>query len=159
MPQSLRNEDRLKKRQSLYGFTLVEIMVVLVVISILAGIVYPSYQDAVRKGKRTEGRAALLELLQQQERYYSQHNSYIIFNSSSSDENEKKFRWYSGSKPGNSAYEISAEACENDTIQNCVLLMAKPGTEKVDKNFNDPLCGKLTLTSTGVKKAGTPNCW
>lgn len=134
-------------------------MVVLVVVSILAGIAYPSYVDSIRKGKRTEGRAALLELMQQQERYYSQHNSYIVFNSSSTNEDEKRFKWFSGSKPKSSAYEISAEACKDDTIQNCVLLTAKPGTDKVDEKFHDPACGNLTITSTGVKAADATNCW
>jgi type IV pilus assembly protein PilE len=157
--QSQKSEGWLVIHRCLHGFTLIEVMVVLVIVSILAGIAYPSYRDSIRKGKRTEGRAALMELMQQQERYYSQHNSYIVFNSSSTNEDEKRFKWFSGNKPANSAYEISADACENDTIQNCVLLAAKPGTEKVDKHFDDPTCGKLTLTSTGVKAADATNCW
>lgn len=156
---SPRNEGCLMGKKNMRGFTLVEAMVVVAVVSILAGVAYPSYLDSVRKGKRTEGRAALMELMQQQERYYSQHNSYIVFNSSSTNEDEKRFKWFSGNKPANSAYEISGEPCKDDTIQNCVLLMAKPGTDKVDGNFKDEACGKLTFTSIGVKSADGPNCW
>src|SRR4051812_18901770 len=78
------------------GFTLIEVMITVAIVSILASIAYPSYQESVRKAKRTEGRAALMQLLQQEERYYSQHNSYIAFSSSSSDADAKKFKWFSG---------------------------------------------------------------
>lgn len=141
------------------GFTLVEVMAVVVIIVILAMIVYPSYQEAIRKGKRTEGRAALMQLLQQQERYYSNHNSYIKFSLASSDEDEKKFKWFSGETAKSSAYEIKAEPCKDDTIQNCVQLIATPGTDAVESNYKDPDCGELTITSTGVKTANRTDCW
>jgi type IV pilus assembly protein PilE len=141
------------------GFTLIEVMVAVVVIGILAAVAYPSYTEAVRKAKRTEGRAALLQLMQQQERFYSQRNSYIKFTSSSTNEDEKRFKWFSGDNPASSAYEISADVCSGDAIQNCVMLTAKPGTSKVDGAFKDPVCGDLTLTSTGIKSAASENCW
>lgn len=148
-----------KKAEICSGLTLIEILVALAIVVILAVIAYPSYQETVRKGKRTEGRAALMQLMQQQELYYSRHNSYIRFSQSSTDEQEKKFKWYSGSNPKKSAYEIKAEACKDDSIQHCVLLTATPGTENVDPHYNDPVCGELTLTSAGVKSPISPDCW
>lgn len=141
------------------GFTLIELMIALAVAAILATIAYPTYQEAVRKGKRAEGRAALMELMQQQERYYSLTNSYIAFSSTSTEEDAKKFKWFSGGNASSSAYEISASPCEGETIENCVQLTATPGSPKVDKNFTDTLCGKLTFTSTGVKGADDSHCW
>jgi type IV pilus assembly protein PilE len=141
------------------GFTLIQVIVALAVIAILAGIAFPSYQEAVRKGKRAEGRAALYQIILQEERFYSQRNSYIAFSSASTGADEKQFKWFSGNAPSTSAYEISAEACENDSIQNCVRLVAKPGTAKVDSNFDDPVCGELSLTSAGEKKANREECW
>lgn len=152
---------RLQKRKTPRhpGFTLIEVIVALVIAMILASIAYPSYLESVRKSRRMEGRAALLQLMQQQERYYSLHNSYIRFSSSSTDEDERKFRWFSGSSAQASAYEIKAEACASDTIANCVLLTAMPGTSKVDEKYKDPVCGELSLTSTGIKTANKPDCW
>jgi type IV pilus assembly protein PilE len=141
------------------GFTLIELMIVVAVVTILSTIAYPSYQEAVRRGKRAEGRAALMQLMQQQERYYSQRNTYIAFSSASTDDGEKKFKWFSGDNAANSAYEISAVACTDDTIENCVQLAAQPGGPKVDRNFSDPVCGSLTFTSTGVKGADDDRCW
>jgi type IV pilus assembly protein PilE len=140
-----------------HGFSLVEMMVVAVILAILAAIVYPSYLESIRKAKRAEGRAAMMALMQQQERYYSQHNSYIVF--SPSDANG--FKWFSANNPATSSYEISATACSEDDIQNCVLLTAKPGTANVNAGYKDDACGNLMLTSTGMKAAAgrAENCW
>src|SRR6476661_2966692 len=143
------------------GFTLIEVMVVVAILGILAGIAYPSYQEAVRKAKRAEGRAALMQLMKQQERYYSKNNGYIEFSSAAGNANQKLFKWFSGDSAAASAYEIDAVACDGETIRDCVLLTATPGTSKVNASFTDPACGKLMLTSTGVKSASgtSKDCW
>jgi type IV pilus assembly protein PilE len=143
------------------GFTLIEVMIVVAIVAILATVAYPSYQESIRKAKRAEGRAALMQLMQQQERFYSQNNRYVAFTSESSDEDAKKFVWYSGSSAAKSAYDIDAKACDDDKINNCVLLTAKPGTKKVDPNYKDAKCENMTLTSTGKKAAstGADDCW
>lgn len=148
-------------RENMRGFTLMELMVVVAVVGILASLAYPSYQEAVRKTKRAEGRAALMQLMQQEERFYSQNTRYIAFTSESTDPDEKKFKWFSGDNPATSAYEISASACSGEAIQNCVVVSAKPGTGKVNASYKDPACGELTLTSTGSKTAsgGADYCW
>lgn len=148
-----------KRKTSQSGFTLIEVIAALVITMILMSVVVPSYLESVRKSRRMEGRAALLRLMQQQERYYSLHNSYIRFSSSSTEEDERKFQWFSGDSAQVSAYEVKAEACANDTIANCVLLTAMPGTSKVNDKYKDPVCGELSLTSTGVKAANKPDCW
>lgn len=143
------------------GFALIELMMVAAIAAILGMIAYPSYQHAIRKSRRVEGRSALLQLMQQQERYYSKNNSYIVFSAASTDQEEKKFAWFSGDVPAKSSYEINAAPCKEETIQQCVLLTAKPGTDKVNKNFKDEACGDLMLTSTGLKTASgeAADCW
>jgi type IV pilus assembly protein PilE len=148
-------------KNKIQGFTLIEIMVVLVIVAILAAVAYPSYQESIRKSRRAEGHAALMQLMLQQERYYSQSNSYFAFSSASTDPVQMKFKWYSGEMPAASSYEISASACTGDVIQNCVLLTAKPGTAKVNSAHTDAACGNLMLSSAGVKTvSGTAtHCW
>ncbi|HJV50312.1 MAG TPA: type IV pilin protein [Noviherbaspirillum sp.] len=141
------------------GFTLADLMIVVAIAGILTGLAIPSYRESVRKSRRAEGRAALMQLMQQQERFYSEHNSYIRFYSSSTAEEEKKFKWFSGDIPKSSAYEIKGEACSDESIEDCVQLTAMPGTYNVDMKFKDPECGDLVLTSTGVKTANSPDCW
>ena len=62
------------KKQS--GFTLVELMVVVLIIGILGAIAYPSYQESVRKARRADAQAVLGEVAQWMERYYSNSFSY-----------------------------------------------------------------------------------
>jgi len=50
------------------GFTLIELMIVVVIIGILAGIAYPSYTKSVRKSKRSDATTALINLKLAQEK-------------------------------------------------------------------------------------------
>lgn len=63
-------------RRKLQGVTLVELMIVVVIISILAAIAYPSYRQYIAKAKRNEAMAALLKIATLQERWYLQNNTY-----------------------------------------------------------------------------------
>jgi type IV pilus assembly protein PilE len=58
------------------GFALIELLVVLLVIGILAGIAVPSYRSHVLRANRTEGRAALLALATAQEKFYLECHRY-----------------------------------------------------------------------------------
>lgn len=143
------------------GFTLIELMVVVAIAAILASIALPSYQESVRKARRAEARSALMQLMQQQERYYTLHTKYVAFSRTSSNSDAQQFKWYSGSTAGDSAYEISGEACNGDTLSNCIKLVATSGTANVKATSKDEGCLTLTLTSTGVKGATgkATNCW
>ena len=58
------------------GFTLIELMIVVVIIGVIAAIAYPSYQRSVRESNRSEAHAALTTLAALQERFFSNQNSY-----------------------------------------------------------------------------------
>ena len=58
-------------RARMKGFTLIELMIVVAVVAILATIAYPSYQDAVRKARRSDGIEALTSLQLAQQRLRS----------------------------------------------------------------------------------------
>lgn len=147
--------DHLQHRQQ-RGFTLIELMAVLAIVSVLALAAYPSYRGVLLKAKRTEARAALMRTMQQQERYFSQHNSYLAY----SGDNPAGFTWYSGETAASSAYQISAAACSGDLIRQCVSLQATPGGALVDRNFRDEECGTLSVNSLGEKTPGEPTrCW
>jgi type IV pilus assembly protein PilE len=53
------------------GFTLIELMVVVVIATILFAIALPSYQTQIRQSRRTEAKTALLDLSGREERYLS----------------------------------------------------------------------------------------
>jgi len=58
------------------GVTLMELMIVVVVLGILTAIAYPNYRQYAARAKRTEARAALLQIATNQERFYLQNNTY-----------------------------------------------------------------------------------
>ncbi len=63
-------------RNYMRGITLLELMIVVVIISILTAIAYPNYREYVTRAKRTEAKAALLQIATNQERFYLQNNTY-----------------------------------------------------------------------------------
>ncbi len=58
------------------GFSLVELMIVVLIIGILAGIVYPSYSQFQYETRRSDAWAALSAAAAAQERWYSINFSY-----------------------------------------------------------------------------------
>ena len=155
-------------RCRVHGFTLIELMITVAIIGILAAIAYPSYQDSILKGRRAEGRTALLNLLQQQERYYTQTGSYLSFGEGASGSNGANasassgvsipFKTTSGDSSTSYVYKLKADACTGFALTECVFLSAVP-------QRTDTAAGTLTVTSAGVKycdgaKKDVPKvCW
>lgn len=63
-------------KYSARGFTLIELMIVVVVIGIIAMFAYPAYLDYVRKGRRAEAQKVLMAGQISEERYRSYLNNY-----------------------------------------------------------------------------------
>jgi type IV pilus assembly protein PilE len=130
------------------GFTLIELMIAVMVIGILAAIAYPSYQDQVRKSRRGQAKADLVELGQQLERYHTVQNKY----------KDWTLPYSQSPRTGMAQYSI---AISNQDI-NTYTLTATPssGTKQ-----NKDKCGVLTLNQAGVKGSGTsgatsnPDCF
>ncbi len=58
------------------GFTLIEVLIVTVIISLLATIAYPSYQNFIRKGHISDALSELSKLGLSMEQRYQQNRSY-----------------------------------------------------------------------------------
>jgi type IV pilus assembly protein PilE len=64
----------MKRRTS--GFSLIELMIVVTIATILAVIAIPSYNNQIRKSRRTEAKTAIMDLAAREERYYATQNVY-----------------------------------------------------------------------------------
>jgi type IV pilus assembly protein PilE len=58
------------------GFTLVELLITVVILSIIVAIAVPSYMQQTQKSRRTDARNALLDIAGREERYLSVSNAY-----------------------------------------------------------------------------------
>ncbi len=56
--------------------TLIELMITVVIMGLLLALAFPSYQDSVRKGRRSEAFAALAAVQQAQERHRANRATY-----------------------------------------------------------------------------------
>jgi type IV pilus assembly protein PilE len=76
MNQLTLRSQRQSNVRSHQGFTLVELMITVVIVSILASIAIPSYTSYIQKSRRTDAKSALLNLASLEERYFSTNNTY-----------------------------------------------------------------------------------
>lgn len=139
--------NRMQQRHQA-GFTLIEVMIVVVIIGILAAIAYPGYTEYVKRSYRTEGQALLNDVSARQERYFAQNNSYI----ESTDDYGKLGLSSANSTSEKYSLEISTE--ENDAGY----------TLTATNRFDDTKCGNLTLNAKGEKGvtadgADPSDCW
>jgi type IV pilus assembly protein PilE len=63
--------------QTIKGFTLIELMVVVAVIGILAAVAVPAYTDYVTRGKLIEGTSALSDGRVKMEQYFQDNRTYV----------------------------------------------------------------------------------
>ena len=57
------------------GFTLIEVMIVVAIVAILAGVALPSYFDYARRGQLPEAQAALSDFRVKMEQYYQDNRN------------------------------------------------------------------------------------
>ncbi|WP_088283706.1 type IV pilin protein [Ideonella sp. A 288] len=65
------------RARHLRGFTLIELMIGVAILAILVSLAYPSYVAQVAKGRRTDGKSALLDVAQRMERFYTERGTYV----------------------------------------------------------------------------------
>ncbi|MBI44014.1 type IV pilin protein [uncultured Marinobacter sp.] len=127
------------------GFTLIELMIVVAIIGIIAAIAYPSYQEHVRKTRRSVAQADLMELAQWMERQYAQDYSYL------DGGNAPTLPFTVSPRSGTAFYNLSFSG---NVTQNAFTLQAVPtGAQSDDR------CGTLTLDSAGTRGAAEADCW
>jgi type IV pilus assembly protein PilE len=137
------------------GFTLIEIMIVVVLVAVLLGIALPAYQGSMQKAHRTDARAILVQVANRQEQYMLDRSSYAV-NLTSLNYPDPIL-----SEEGHYTVErvTVAGVCAADDNA-CYALQATPVS--TSPQAKDTRCTSFTLTSTGVKTAqGTVGneCW
>lgn len=125
------------------GFSLIEIMIVLVITAILAGSATVYYQHSALRTRRVEGKLALMSLSERMEAYHFKNHTYL------------------GATPSmvgvpavteHQAYRLIVESASNDQYR----LEAQP-------SFNDSACDAFILSELGEKTVtgskSAKACW
>lgn len=141
------------KRQR--GFTLIEVMIVVVIVAILAAVAIPSYQDSVRKTRRADAKEALMRIAALQERYFFTNNRYGEF----------KDLGLTGTS-GCDAKIDSQEGFYEIQLTSCGATSFEIQATAVGAQLGDTQCRTFTLNHVGKKAAATSGgaedtgiCW
>lgn len=129
----------MKNMKNSKGITLIELMIVVAIVGILGSIAYPAYQDQMRKTRRSDGQAKLLEVMNAQERFFTNYGSYTA-SITAADPNGLG---YADTNSGEGFYTLSAAACGAGITQCVNLTGTAQGGQASD--------GNLTFNSQGVK--------
>lgn len=133
--------DRFVHVRAARGFTLVEVMIVVVIIGILASIAYPAYQQYVLRAARAEAQAILMEAAQFMERYHTTNNSYV----------DAALPTTVSPKTGTARYNISFASGPDATSYTIQAVPTGPQSSDA--------CGTLTVSHTGATGADGSDCW
>jgi len=142
-------------RKSAVGFSLIELLVVLVIVGIVSAIALPNYRQHIQRGHRAEAAGALLEAQHFMERYYSAHGRYDGTAQEPGKPPELPLRLQGIPAGADLRYQLSLES----TTVNAYELRAEPVGSMADDK-----CGTLTLNQTGLKglaesDLSVANCW
>jgi type IV pilus assembly protein PilE len=140
-------------RRAESGFTLVEIIVVVVIVGVLAMVALPAYQDSIRKGQRSDAKAGLMAAAGRMEQFILDRGTYT-------DDMTQLGYATDPMISDEKHYSIGAAACANGSLATCYVLTATPRSSS--PTADDGQCTSFTLASTGARAAmGTleDECW
>lgn len=129
------------------GFTLLELLISMIIVSILAAISFPVYTSFQTRADREQAEVALLQLASHLENYYLLNNTYA----GATDENMR-----ASALSRDLSYELHvAEVSETDFV-----IQAIPTGAQISR---DTSCGTLSLNASNMRNiSGTGNvqmCW
>jgi len=133
------------------GFTLIELMIAIAVISILVGIAVPNYLDYLRRAVRTDAKTALMENAQFLERNFTEAGRYDQDASGAAT----ALPITVAPKDGTAKYTLTLAATQTTYVVSASPL---PGTL-----MDGDACGNLTLNQLGQRgvsgSLGIAACW
>jgi type IV pilus assembly protein PilE len=152
------------------GFTLVELMIVVVIVSILMAVAVPAYSAYVRRSHRVEAKTALMDLAGREERYFSTSTTGANYSQTAADLGYPPGAW-AAQVIGDGYYSVNvcavgpamAGACppSNQTAPGYLVSATPIGSQATDTQ-----CAFFAVDNTGKQWANdnlgndqTAYCW
>ncbi len=149
------------------GFTLIELVIVIVIVGILTAVALPGYQESIRKGRRADAKAGLMDAVNRQERFMLDRSAYtrdmedLGFGADPMISEEGHYL-IDVDEVATTALCSPTYGATDNTISSppCYVLTATPvaGGAQAD----DAKCTSFAVDSTGVKTAtgsADSRCW
>lgn len=139
-----RSHQRGRLRAS--GFTLIELMITVAIVSILAAVAYPSYREYIDRSRRSEAQSLLMEAAQWMERFYAENYRYDQNTAGVAVADLFSARFSQSPRSGAAAYTIGVPTA---TQTEFVVRATRTGSMTGNK------CGNFEITGTGVRQLET----
>lgn len=131
------------------GFTLIELMIAIAVLTILATVGYPLYTKQMQKSRRADAKVALQSVALAQEQYFTITGGYAV------------------SLASLSLDASGIDAATGKTSKGYYDVTLTGGGDSFDLTASAPAgskqhgdsCGDFTLDELGEQGAGADNCW
>ncbi len=123
------------------GFTLIELMITVALISILAAVALPSYQAHIRKSTRSEAQSFMMTVAARQQQFLVDTRSYAATVAAVGIAVPTKVA---------AAYTVTMPA---PTPAGFTLTLTPSGAQA------DEPCGTLSINQAGTKTAAKSSCW
>ncbi len=140
------------------GFTLVELMVVVVIIAILSSIAIPSYTQYITRSRRSVAKTVLLQVADRQEQFFADNKTYAndLTDLGYADDG------FAIDEHGTVIDVASADRQYLISLTNtAAMTFTVNAAPQLTQAARDASCMTLTLTHTGIRDQTGPSddCW
>lgn len=137
------------------GFTLIELMTVGAIVALLAAIAIPSYDNFIKKSRRSSAKSILLEIAAKQENYFADHKRYAA--SAASLGYPANPLYIDGD--GNVAATSQADSTYSVTVSQTNTFDFTATATATAVQAGDSDCASFSIDNRGSRSATHTDCW